>query len=197
VITSSEKLQRFGMVLHAGSALITLAIVLVMFGVLYLRLDTGNRKTAGLVLDKQQFLESARSISSTHDQLEQQLRDEEARLKKMIERIPATPQESGFLGELAKLARESGVSIQQFSRGVATEKQTHSEMQVQLSANASHASICRFLSGLAGLRRLCHVRDVSISKATKADQGYPIEITLRIFFAPLRQARIDARGSLR
>ena len=188
---NSKKLDQFSVTMHATGGVCTVAIVAVMYITIYRSLDAEKRETADSIAVKQQFLSTAESITASHEELQQQLSDEEARLISLLERIPPTPQESEFLAQLAKLAHRSGLSIQKFSRGTATDERTHSGMEVRLSAQASHEAICRFLAGLADLRRLCHVRQLSVMAPTESGSDYPIESTLRIFFAPLRQATAD------
>ena len=195
-MSKPEKLQQFGMLLHTAGAVAALAVAGSMYWLIFLSLQEKTAETKQDVAAKRRFLESAQTITSTHSELKKQLRDEESRLADALERIPPTPQESDFLAQLARLARDCSVSIRQFNRGGSTEEQTHSGMEVQLSADASYASICRFLAGLARLRRLCHVRELHISADQGPSDSYPVEMTLRIFYAPLREAAVQGGGTV-
>lgn len=184
---STVKLRQFGLALHGVGLLVTLGIVASLYAIGSVSFDARSRETATTIAAKRQFLDSAGPITKSYEELKQQLQNEETRLSELFERIPQHPQESDFLAQLAKLARQSNVTIRQFSRGEATKEATYSGMEVQLTAQASHASVCRFLSGLADLRRLCHVRKLSISSGGEDQADYPVDMTLRIFFAPVRE----------
>ena len=186
-MNSISKLPQLGWSLHAAGLFSTLGVVALLY--LFLLTPTWE-ETASLTTqanEKLECLRQAQAFVSTHENLQQQLDHEETHLDQLLARIPSAPQESVFLGQLATLATESDVSIHQFSRDSTTHEKTHSEMDVKLSAHASYKSICHFLAGLTELRRLCVVRDLQISQPGSDAEGYPVEITLRIFFTPLRE----------
>ncbi|MCH2117127.1 MAG: type 4a pilus biogenesis protein PilO [Pirellulales bacterium] len=186
-MNSLSNLPRLGWSLHATGLCSTLGVAALLYLFLLTPMQKETASLAAQANEKLECLRQAEAFVSTHDNLQQQLDREEIHLDQLLARIPSVPQESVFLGQLARLARESDVSIHQFSRDSTTHEETHSKMDVKLSAHASYQSICRFLAGLTELRRLCVVRDLKISQSVGNSEGYPVEITLRIFFAPLRE----------
>ena len=157
-MNSTTKLRQLGRSLHAVGLFSTLGVVVLLYLFLLTPMREETAALAGQAHEKMECLRQAQAFVSTHKNLRQQLDREETHLDQLLARIPSTPQESVFLGQLARLASESAVSIHQFNRDSTTHEKTHSKMDVKLSAHASYASICRFLAGLAELRRLCVVR---------------------------------------
>lgn len=190
----SSGMKKYDAALHAVGALTTIALVALFYVGLFVPLTRAIDDARNQVETKRQFLASADSVRKSHESLRKQVDAEESRLQDAIEKIPQTPQESNFLAQLSQLSRTCGVSIRQFSRGELSDEQTHSGMEIKLAAQATYPAICRFLAGLAELQRLCHIRRLAISSPTSDQAEYPVEMTLRIFYASLRQAASTPDG---
>lgn len=135
----------------------------------------------------QAFLDQKDNFHADHRQARSRLAQQEGRLEELLQRIPDAPQESEFLAQLSKLGLAAGMDIRQFSPGDATSLGEHSMLEVELVAESSYPGLCRFLEGLQSLPRLCQVAALDIQVADPSTLRYPVKITLRIFFAPMRE----------
>ena len=146
------------------------------------RIDRQHRAAA-------KFLETEPQAELANRELKQELADMEDRFSSVTARIPAEAGESDFLAQLSELAQQSRLAIRDYRPGISAHKEEHSEMEVDLSAEGNYTAICRFLAGLGTLSRLSRITELEISEpATDEPETYPIEMTLRIYFAPLQVA---------
>lgn len=108
--------------------------------------------------------------------------DFEARLKTLLDGIPESVQDSQFLGQVATLARESELLLEQFRPGNVEEAGEYQQLEIELTASGTHTSICRFLDGLQRLPRMCRVPELHID-ASKDTEVFPVSLKVLIFFA--------------
>ena len=186
MINSTQKrLTPLGWLLHACGLLLAAAIFAIAL-IAYRSLDRDCDRLARQVSATSRFLNTGDEIHFDHRNLNQRLSEMEGRLTDLMTRIPAARNESDFLAQLAELAHQCKLKIQNYRPGVVFEKEKYSEMAIRLSAEGSYQSCCRFLAGLESLPRLCRITHLNISASDNAEI-YPIELTLRIYFAPLQQ----------
>ena len=183
--STQNRLASLGWLLHAGGLLLTAAIFAIAFFA-YQSFDRDCDRLARQILATSRFLNTDDEIRFNHRDLNQRLSVMEGRLTDLMTRIPAARNESDFLAQLAELARQHKLKIQNYRPGVVFEKEKHREMEIRLTAEGSYQSCCRFLAGLESLPRLCRITHLNISVPDDAEI-YPIEMTLRIYFAPLQQ----------
>jgi Tfp pilus assembly protein PilO len=128
------------------------------------------------------FVQTAARIRTENADLKRRAAELETKMAGLMARIPDKPQESEFLANLATLASETGLMIREYRPGVVTKREKYDELEIELSAQASYESLCRFLSGMQSLSRLCQISQLEI----KADEGaaYSIDMELHVFFAP-------------
>ena len=191
MINSAQKrLAPLGWSLQVGGLLLTVAIfATALFA--YQSLDRDCGRLARQVAATSRFFNTGDEIHSDHRDLNQRLSVMEGQLTDLMARIPAARNESDFLAQLAELAHQYELKIRNYRPGVVFEKEKHSEMEIRLSAEDSYQSCCRFLAGLESLSRLCRITHLNISVPDDAEI-YPIEMTLRIYFAPLQQTTSQA-----
>ena len=157
MIDSTRKiLTSLGWLLHAGGLLLTAAIFAIAL-IAYQSLDRDRDRLARQVSATSRFLDTDDEIQFDHRDLNQRLSVMEGRLADLMNRIPVARNESDFLAQLAELARQYELKIQNYRPGVVFEKEKHSEMEIRLSAEGSYQSCCRFLEGLESLPRLCRI----------------------------------------
>lgn len=108
--------------------------------------------------------------------------DFETRLKTLLDGIPESVQDSQFLGQVATLARESELLLEQFRPGTIETVGEYQQLDIELTASGTHASICRFLDGLEKLPRMCRVPELHID-ASKENEIFPVTLKVLIFFA--------------
>lgn len=107
----------------------------------------------------------------------------ETRLKTLLDGIPESVQDSQFLGQVATLARESDLLLEQFRPGSIEKVGDYQQLEIELTASGTHTSICRFLDGLQRLPRMCRVPELHID-ASRETEVFPVSLKVLIFFAP-------------
>lgn len=101
-------------------------------------------------------------------------------------RIPETAQESEFLAQLSQLAKDTGLTILEFRPGKITDRTTHRELEISLSAHGGYHSLCELLAGLEKLPRLCRVTSLTIDRdSTTTVEQYPVRMSVVVYFQPL------------
>jgi Tfp pilus assembly protein PilO len=179
---TANKLQRLGLLLHGGGLLLTLISVagagMTAYGLLSREWSEIHRRT----LQARAYLKTAPKIREDHAAALKQIRQEELRLESLLARIPTTPQESEFLAELTRLAREAKLRITDFKPSEVSGSESHAAVEIALRTEASYEGLCRFLDGLSSLPRLCHVKRLSLKAPDAAQTTYPVDMTLQIFF---------------
>lgn len=186
---ASAKLHRLGLLLHAGGLLLTLgsmaAVSFAAFALLSREWSEIHRRAAAA----RAYLASASDIRARHADARRSLRQEEQRLESLLARIPTTPQESEFLAELTRLARDAKLKISDFKPAEVKGTDSHAAVEIALRTEASYESLCRFLDGLSSLPRLCHVKRLSLKAPDAAQNTYPVDMTLQIFFLSTHDKR--------
>lgn len=124
-------------------------------------------------------------ILARHREIEEQVADFEGSFAHAISRLPETPRESEFLAQITQLARACQLKIQRYHPREPVNEGTHTALEVQLDASANYAGVCQFLDGLRSLARLCRVTRLRVHTADEKAGILPIEMTLRIYYAPL------------
>lgn len=179
---TTVRLQRLGLLLHGAGLLLTIASVagsgLTAYGLLSREWSEIHRRT----LQARAYLNTAPTIRENHAAAIEQMRQEEARLESLMARIPTTPQESEFLAELTRLAREAKLRITDFKPSEVSGGEAHAAVEIALRTEASYEGLCRFLDGLSSLPRLCHVKRLCLKAPDAAQTSYPVDMTLQIFF---------------
>lgn len=187
--STAVKLRRLGLLLHGVGLFITLAAIagtgLTAHGLLSREWSEIHRRT----LEARTYLKTAPSIREHHAAAVKQMRQEEERLESLMARIPTTPQESEFLAELTRLAREAKLRITDFKPSEVSGGESHAAVEIALRTEASYEGLCRFLDGLSSLPRLCHVKRLSLKAPDAAQTTYPIDMTLQIFFLSSNEKR--------
>jgi Tfp pilus assembly protein PilO len=187
--SAANKLSRLGLLLHAGGLLVTLGSVAgAGFGAYRLlsrEWSEINRRST----DAQTYLSTAPTIRDHHADAVKRLRQEEVRLESLLARIPTTPQESEFLAELTRLARDARLKISDFKPAEMKGSDSHAAVEIALRTEASYEGLCRFLDGLSSLPRLCHVKRLSLKAPDASQSTYPVDMTLQIFFLSTTEKR--------
>ena len=186
---AASKLKRLGLLLHAGGLLITLGAVagsgFGAYRLLSREWSEINRRST----EAQAYLATASKIREHHAEELRRLRQEEVRLESLLARIPTTPQESEFLAELTRLARDAQLKISDFKPAEMKGSDSHAAVEIALRTEASYEGLCRFLDGLSSLPRLCHVKRLSLKAPDASQSTYPVDMTLQIFFLSTTEKR--------
>ncbi len=176
-------LTQSGRLLHAGGAMITLTGLALFVIFIYRPMQLEHQRIEEQTADCTLILNSADRIRYENIRLNSRLPDVERRLGIMMQRIPNSPRESDFLGQLTRLAERTQLNIRDYRPGVIVRKDTHSELEIKLSSVGSYAGICQFLDEVARIPRLCRVSGLEIRASNTSGEAYLIDMTFRIYFA--------------
>lgn len=173
-------------VLNAAGATVSLAVVAaLMFGLI--RPAMAERTRVREIVDATNtFLNRQSEAKAKRDRFHARATDAEQQLQRSLDRVPGSAQESRFLAQLSELADSSGLVIRQFRPAQPTHKELHSELKIDVHGTANYPSLCRFLSQVHDMPRLCRVAKLTISDAGP-DDNYSVNLTVIVFFAPLEE----------
>lgn len=184
----NQPLKSTDLGLHACGLGVSLAV---MYATWVFAIEPIRQQQAGLLQRieiEQRILNEEDAIRARHSGLELQLANSQATFERALSRIPETPRESEFLAQITHLARTCRLKIQRYHPREPVNEGTHTALEVQLDASADYEGICTFLDGLRTLDRLCRVTRLRIQAVETETQQLPIEMTLRIYYAPLEKA---------
>ncbi len=136
------------------------------------------------------FMTTAPEIEQEHRLLQAEVADRSIRFEELLGRIPPEVRESEFLAQIDELAKKCELTIRDYRPGSIASQTRHSELEIQLSAEGNYAALCQFLAGIHALPRMSRVTALQVAAASEpAAETYPIEMTLRIYFAQLHAAQ--------
>jgi Tfp pilus assembly protein PilO len=132
------------------------------------------------------FLARARQIHAARRDAEERHADQRRRIDTLAEMVPAAPNESAYLAQLATLARRTGLALQEFHPAQPVHRDTHAEIPIRLVASGGYESACRFLHGLDDLPRLYDVTHLRLGRADgdAMPGALSFEMALKIYFQP-------------
>lgn len=150
------------------------------------RIERINRRHAATTT----FMKTAPDVEAEHHRLRTEVANRSLRFEELLARIPPDVRESDFLAQIDELSRKCGLTIRDYRPGSITNQTRHSELEIELSAEGNYTALCHFLAGIHGLPRMSRVTALNVSAAPQlGGEVYPIEMTLRIYFAQLHAAR--------
>lgn len=190
-LTPSSSLRGFDLGLHAGGLGIVLVIVYAAWTLVIEPLQRQHQGLAVKIEEERQLQAKRAEIEARHREVEGQVADYEASFAHALTRLPETPRESEFLAQITRLARTCQLKIQRYHPREPVNEGTHTALEVQLDASADYAGICQFLDGLRGLARLCRVTRLRIHTTEADGTNLPIEMMLRIYYAPLSKPDVQ------
>ena len=189
-LTSSSSLRGISLGLHACGLGAAAAIVYATWALVIAPLQNQHAVMSARIAEESRVQARGSAIRTRHREVDRQLADFEATFARVISRIPETPRESEFLAQITHLARTCQLKIQRYHPREPVNEGTHTALEVQLEATADYAGICRFLDGLRTLARLCRVTRLRVHAVGPEGTDLPIEMTLRIYFAPLAKPAV-------
>jgi len=183
----SNDLKRRDCLYHAAGLGGTVLIASAAFALVFLPLErhrTGLDRTARAC---RAFLARSDAIRAEHENLKRQQAATTAKMADLLKRLPEGPQEAEFLSELALLAGETEFVIHEYRPGKVRELERHCELEVQLQAEGTYESICRFVQGLERMERFCRLSDFGIAVRPESPMHNTVQLTVQIFFAARKQ----------
>ena len=189
-LSTSSSLRGINFGLHTAGLGVAAAMAYATSAFVVAPMQGQHQAMAVQIADGSRLLARKNDIQSRHAEVEQQLTDFEASFARVISRIPETPRESEFLAQITELARACQLRIQRYHPRDPVNEGTHTALEVQLDATADYSGICRFLDGLRTTARLCRVTRLRVHAVGTEGTELPIEMTLRIYFAPLTKPAV-------
>ncbi len=178
--------RRFRYLLHALAAGVTgcLGLLAINLGVLQAREQQQSVEVQ--VESMRRFLSRADEIDARQRELQCLLDQTEEQFAAAVTRIPESAQESEFLAQVSRLAKDTALTIHDFRPDKITERTTHRELEISLSARGTYRSLCEFLAGLEELPRLCRVTSLTIDRdSTPTAEHHPVRMSVVVYFQPL------------
>lgn len=128
------------------------------------------------------LIENQDAIRHHYGELEARLEAERREYARLLQRIPTAASEGEFLRELSSIAADCDLTLRDFRPGRVSVHPTHSEKQIQLRAEGSHASLCRFLAALQTTNRMTRVSHLTVGPAKGPDSTSTIDLHIEIAF---------------
>ncbi len=184
-LSTSASLRHINLGLHTAGLSVAVAIAYATFAFVVAPMQGQHQTMSDQIAEGRRLLAQGEKIHGRHVEVSEQLTNFEATFARVISRIPETPRESEFLAQITELARACQLRIQRYHPREPVNEGTHTALEVQLDATADYSGICRFLDGLRTTARLCRVTRLRVHAVGTEGTELPIEMTLRIYFAPL------------
>lgn len=121
-------------------------------------------------------------ISQRNNRLRAELDTAKGKFAALNACLPAGPREAELIAQLADIGKASGLEINSFRPGHKTEHADLGQLELRLSATGPFSGLCRFLSELPTLPRLCHVGGLEISPLDEAGATIAAELQLHVLF---------------
>jgi Tfp pilus assembly protein PilO len=185
-----DRVHRLGLLSHVAGVGCVLAAAGAVWGLVCLPLQAGNVETRNQLDAALRLVHESREIRKAFEETRAEYDRTGRELVELRRRIPASAAESDFLKQTAELASREGVSILEFHPGRTSQGELCHQMDVRLKARGGYAGVCRFLSGLNELTRLCRTKSVKVSADGATEGLYHLELSLEIFFG--LEARAEA-----
>jgi Tfp pilus assembly protein PilO len=183
--SNEKRLQKLRIALHLAGLAVALGIALVAGLVVYKPLHAEEARVRNLTTWTEKFMGSKDEVLHGSDELEKRRLESEILFAESMTRIPETAQKTEFLAQLSGLAADTGLKIHEFRPGDEIDRKTHRELSIHVTAEASYASLCRFLAGLEKVERLTQLTALQVNGGYGTAETYPVSMTVNIFFAPL------------
>jgi Tfp pilus assembly protein PilO len=132
----------------------------------------------------EQFVSRGEMIRREFNKQRTNLEEKKSSQQSMRERIPNEPMEAAFLAQLAGLARSVELEVKDYRPGTVTKHPDYSELKVEIQAEGSYPSICRFLDKIPHLPRISSFTGMELS-AEPEKPNYPIRLNFSTYFVPM------------
>jgi Tfp pilus assembly protein PilO len=183
MLNTDPALIRTGRGLHAAGAAMTLLLAVGPYVVAGLPMSAQNASLRRQIDRTTRLLALEPNVRSRYETLTREADAHERRRREVLERIPEAAEEGEFLAQVAALAGQCELKLQNYRPGPSEKRPGYSQMDVSLDADGSYEEVCRFLAGLEALPRYCRLAGLTVDRTAAESDSLKIAITLRIFFA--------------
>lgn len=115
--------------------------------------------------------EQSRQITSQRPHLEQEVKLLEARLQRVVQKLPAEKEIPSLLKRVASLGQEADLDVTLFKPGTAVMKEFYAEIPVQLKVAGTYHDLGLLFERLGRLERIVNVADLAIRPAAKSQRA--------------------------
>jgi len=115
--------------------------------------------------------EQSRQITSQRPHLEQEVKLLEARLQRVVQKLPAEKEIPSLLKRVASLGQEADLDVTLFKPGTAVMKEFYTEIPVQLKVAGTYHDLGLLFERLGRLERIVNVADLAIRPAAKGQRA--------------------------
>ncbi len=187
----AKQLRLLGWALHAAGLVPTAAIIALVWFAYIVPTGTAKQAIHGEIerVSKQLFMGAA--VRATHRELKQQLDANRDKVALVRKRMPDRAEEDNFLRLIADASKNSGLEIKEYSRGKEYHGPDFSELDVNIRAHGSYASICRFLDYLQQIPRVAKIVSLQLKGQNSGD--YPLDMTVRLYYG-VRMSESETKG---
>jgi Tfp pilus assembly protein PilO len=189
---SNNPLLRYDLGLHAAGCAVFVLVLGTFYWQGFSMLAEQDAEQQIVAESLERFIAQRPALVKKHTAAKQLLETQQGRFAELLTNIPNAPQEDNFLRQLAELSAATGLEIRQFTPGATTSLGNFASMQIDVSAQASYESLCRFLEGVVEMPRLCEVTSLQVEAGDPSAARYAVSFSLRIYFAPVAAAASEA-----
>ena len=119
---------------------------------------------------KQQLAELD-GLDKTLQGVEADLKKTEERLKQSEKRLPTRNEMDQFMGELAAVAKDAGLTVEGINPKPVQPSGDYRVLPVEISGGGSYQQVYKFLAGLRRMQRLTRLDDVTMDAEQKTGEG--------------------------
>jgi Tfp pilus assembly protein PilO len=179
--------------LNAGlnllGVVVTFAIVATGYARVMRPVNEQQREVTAQIEAIQTLSARATAIHERRREVQRWLAQRESMPLANVARVPESLDEQVFLSQVAELSQASGTETVRSTCSDPIDEGTHAAMDMRIDLAGDYPAVCRFLEGLQSSPRLCGVQHMHIQRAAPDTERLTIELTLRIYAAPVAVAQ--------
>jgi Tfp pilus assembly protein PilO len=181
ITSQRQELKLIGWLAHGVGAVGLVVLACAAHRLILRPLGEETERTRARIQLIQTRLKDAATIRSEHVALSRSLEEITRRAELVRQRIPDQPQEAEFLHQLARIAADHGLLINNYRRGVVTTRDNYSQLTMQVQLEADYHGLCGLFHALKNLLRIVTVEKMEL-KADGTNPTYPVDLTFALFY---------------
>ena len=191
-MSKDDKLQVFDRGVNGGLLLATAALVSVVYFVAFRPIDAQLQAAQQESSELEALVERTPDITKRNRDLQERLAACRKQTSELWQRIPSSPRESDFLGQVCQLAERTGMHVADYHPGGIDQRENHHELEVKIATRGEYKALCRFLEQVDQIPRLSRMTHLEIVGQT--GESLTVELTYRIYFSPTPAAPTANKG---
>jgi len=164
------------LLLTASAATIVLLLVLSVFKIMHIK-ETSSEidKIYVTIQQNKDRLSQLEALNSYQPELEDGY-------KKLIEQIPAIPDEQRVIALLDQYSKENNVVLLKFNFGEVTENDNLNELSLEVSFSGEYSSILKVLEKMENGERLFRINDIQLNGIENESKKIRADISAVVFY---------------